>query len=108
MEWQFRMTIWSSFSFRTSTALRAFPVLELFREGVLEVSREKRAKGGFELLEAYAQGRASIIGPGYWAKPRRSKRNRLTARPTIERSVTRDVLSTPYDRTYQVTMHRLL
>jgi hypothetical protein len=83
-------------------------LLELFREGVLEVSREKRAKGGFELLEAYAQGRASIIGPGYWAKPRRSKRNRLTARPTIERSVTRDVLSTPYDRTYQVTMHRLL
>ena len=83
-------------------------LLELFREGVLEVSPKKRAKGGFELLEAYAQGRASIIGLKYWSKPRRAKRNRLTAPPTIERSVTRDVLGTPHDRTYQVTMHRLI
>jgi hypothetical protein len=83
-------------------------LLELFREGVLEVSREKRAKGGFELLEAYAQGRGSILGLGYWSQPRRSKRNRVSAPPNVQRSVTRAVLGTPYNKTYRVTMHRLI
>jgi hypothetical protein len=83
-------------------------LLELFREGVLEASREKRAQGGFELLEAYAQGRASIIGLGYWSKPRRSRPNRVSAPPNVQRSVTRAVPGTPYDTTYRVTMHRLI
>jgi len=83
-------------------------LLELFREGVLEVSREKRAKGGFELLEAYAQGRASIIGPGYWPKPRRAKARAVYARSPVQASITHTVRGTPYERTYQVTAHRLI
>jgi hypothetical protein len=83
-------------------------LLELFREGVLEVSREKRAKGGFELLEAYAQGRASIIGPGYWPKPPRAKARAVYTRSPVQASITHNARGTPYQRTYQVTAHRLI
>jgi hypothetical protein len=83
-------------------------LLELFREGVLEVSPKKRANGGVELLEAYGQGRASIIGRGYWSKPRRAKTRAVCTRPPVENSTTKVVRGNPYERTYQVTAHRLI
>ena len=83
-------------------------LLELYQEGVLEIARHKAVEGGVELLQAYAQGRASIIGPGYWPKPRRTRARKVMALPSIERPTIRAVRGTPNQRTYQVTMHRLI
>jgi hypothetical protein len=81
-------------------------LLELFRAGILEVSRDRTVEHGVELLEAYAQGSASIIGPGYWARRPRRKSQRAVAPPFRDGSTSAHVAS--YNPAYRVTTHRLV
>ena len=80
-------------------------LLKLYRQGVLEVAEKRRGEGGLEILEAYTQGRASIIGPGFWTKPPRRNPQRTLARPIEKHTSTVHGLVTPYTRTYLVTTH---
>ena len=64
-------------------------LLELFRQGALE-HIDRKLDGGIELLDAYAHGRASIVGPDYWNKPRR-RRATVSATPQPMPRVTSSV-----------------
>ena len=80
-------------------------LLDLLRRGALEIIH-RRAKDDVELLEAYAQGQASITGLGYWKKP-----PRRTKPPSAPNALTRTTtnVSVHWDResAYRVTTHRL-
>jgi hypothetical protein len=81
-------------------------LLELFRSGALERT-DRSINGGIELLEAYAQGRASIVGLGYWKKPRPRKATVLaSARPTSPVSHT-GFSGWLHEPRYRITTHRL-
>jgi hypothetical protein len=86
--------------------LGADVLLELLRGGALDRT-EQRVEGGIELLEAYAQGRASIVGHSYWKKsrPRRVMQS-VPARRTTPVADTGTV-SSPYVTRYRVITHRL-
>ena len=55
-------------------------LLELYHEGVFETSLHRDAAADVDLLEAYAQGRASILGLSYWPRPRQQRR-KVSAEP---------------------------
>ena len=85
-------------------------LLKLFREGVFERQDMRKVQDGVELLTAYAEGRASIIGPGYWPKRKRSAGTRREPRvvpatpPYTERTA---VPERSFNR-YSVIIHRLV
>jgi hypothetical protein len=89
---------------RISPAGASF-LLRLYKDGVLEVSPRRRDADGLELLEAFAQGRASILGRAFWLRPRTGKTRRVTPRE-IEVPASTPVVR-PNDRVYRITTHRL-
>ena len=90
-------------------------LLRLYREGAFVHSDRKPAPGGIELLEAYAEGRASIVAYSYWAKPRRTGVTRRrpveqpeVVTPTPTTSVHHSTMfASRFERQYRVTTHRL-
>jgi hypothetical protein len=86
----------------------ALLLLRLFREDVLEVVEERLQEACIDLLEAYAEGRASILGTNFWTRPRG---RRKAAVPLLQRVVPEpepELLTPPYRPAYRVTVHRLL
>jgi hypothetical protein len=81
-------------------------LLELFRRGALE-RIDRRVDGGIELLEAYAQGRASILGPAYWKKPRARGSTHLSAATPVVPPPALSRISWPHETRYRITAHRL-
>jgi hypothetical protein len=83
-------------------------LLRLLREDVLDVVEERQQEACIELLEAYAEGRASILGTTFWARPRGRRRPASTPREAILQAPEPELLTQPYRPTYRVTVHRLL
>jgi hypothetical protein len=90
---------------RVSPAGAAF-LLRLFHEGVLERLDARTVDGGVDLLAAYAEGRASVIGPGFWPKRKRAPSvKRVAATPPRETWHGTPAL---HPNRYAVTIHRLI
>jgi hypothetical protein len=81
-------------------------LLRLFHEGVLERLDARAVNGGIELLSAYAEGRASVIGPGFWPKRKRAPSVKRIAAPP-PRETWRGTPALHPNR-YAVTIHRLI
>jgi hypothetical protein len=82
-------------------------LLKLYRQGVLEVAEKRPDEDGAEILEAYAQGKASIVGAGFWTRPPRRKPQRAVASLfETDVSIVRK-FATLYERTYSITTHVL-
>jgi len=86
-------------------------LLRLYDEGVFEHEGNAGGTQGLELLAANAEERASILGPGYWPKRKRSRRSPKPAQ--LNRTVESWRIDNPLqsDQTitrYFITTHRLL
>lgn len=81
-------------------------LLDLLRRGVLETDNRTESQDEIQLVLAYAEGRASIVGPGFWAKRRGKKRPEPKAEPVkrVQAAVSRP-MHTHFR--YPVTVHRL-
>lgn len=89
-------------------------LLDLYQKGVLEASPTRDADGGVELLEAYADGRASIVSPAFLPRSGRRKSRSIAQRPPhaapAHSKPDAPVQATRpgIDPSYRMTVHRLL
>ena len=81
-------------------------LLDLFRQGALE-RIDGKLDGGIELLDAYAHGRASIVGPDYWKKPRRRRATVLATPRPMPRVTSNVSFDSRQEPRYGITAHRL-